>query len=165
MCIFLVGDKRWHNLPCVFSSPMMWQKTMYLHNFYADKYSHSWGHGLVISNQPCLNNGLHLSSSPMSFTDVRRNNNVIMTSMRRHDVVLASGWCYHCVICPLGVLEWVVSGVYPGIYTIFFPSTRFKYDSRRVFTVGTIIVQFGTCDLWKYHHNFAVGNQTNTWFK
>ena len=33
--------------------------------------------------------------------DTRRNNNVIVTSKRRHDVVLMS-LCYHCVMCLLG---------------------------------------------------------------
>ena len=32
-----------------------------------------------------------------------RNNNVIMTSKRRRDVVLTSEWRYYCVACPLGL--------------------------------------------------------------
>ena len=34
--------------------------------------------------------------------DIQRNNNVIMTSKRRRDVVLTSQWRYYCVVCPLG---------------------------------------------------------------
>ena len=34
--------------------------------------------------------------------DTQRNNNVIMTSERRHDVVLTLLWRYYWVMCPLG---------------------------------------------------------------
>ena len=41
----------------------------------------------------------------VTLLDMRRNNNVIMTSERRRDVVLMSLWRYYCVVCPLGYVE------------------------------------------------------------
>ena len=39
---------------------------------------------------------IHVQHIPV---DTRRNNNVIMTSKRRHDVVLTSLWRYYCAVC------------------------------------------------------------------
>ena len=45
--------------------------------------------------------------------DRRLDNNVIVTSKRRRDVVLTSWWRYYCVLCPLGLVS-TISQQWPG---------------------------------------------------
>ena len=40
----------------------------------------------------------------------RRNNNVIMTSKRRRDVILTPQWRHYCVVCPLGEYTGPIAG-------------------------------------------------------
>ena len=71
-------------------------------------------------------------------TGTWRDDNVIMTSKQRHDVVLASSWRYHCVVCPLG---WYPRKLIPCWRTFMVQwFARFSYETNYTYSHSKKVV-------------------------
>ena len=79
-----------------------------------------------------IHSGPSPGSKPYSMIypeDTRRDNNVVMTSKRRRDVVLTSQWRYYCVVCPLGThIDFFVTSK-TWLSSAWWPSLR-KLDAQ-----------------------------------
>ena len=98
----------------------------------------------------CPRRQCHLRTYDAIITSLWRQSDVTTSFSRQDDVIIA-------LYARLGTEMCCIRSISQGYIQYF---TINKVQIR--FKTCIHIVQFGTCDLWKYHHNFAVGNQTNT---